>query len=328
MGPFYINRALINGYIDRVEIEPSGIIRVMGWSDADINSKNFPQVNLDNRSVPLLQYYRFRRQDVSSGASPVPSQLGLAIEYLLLEDMLAPAKLLEVQFPSEGGLTFTFEADLVFIRAHYHPLLSSAIVRHREDIYAFGPPNTALHEDVLELAKCVQGPVLDFGCGRGVLLRKLLEEGTDAHGLEIDSEVMRTSIPPEIRDRITLYDGCFPAPYADASFRSVICSEVLEHIPDYRAAIADMARIARETVVLTVPDASAIPVGFRHGVVPWHLLESTHFNFFNQQSLKAALEPHFSSLEFGRIGPCLVNDTVFYVSLAVVCSKHRVSRQP
>jgi SAM-dependent methyltransferase len=320
MGPFNISRPLIGGFIDRAEVEHCGIIRLIGWSEGGINVNIFPKVQLDGKPVPFLQYYRFRRRDVSSGGTGVPAQFGLAIEYLLPEDMLGPAKLLEIRFPS-GGLKLAFEADFVFIHAHYRSLLNTTKVLHRADIYGSGLPNTALHEDILGLAEGIQGPVLDFGCGRGVLVRHLLDKGADAYGLEMDTEIIRTSIPPEIRDRITLYDGSFPAPYGDASFRSVICSEVLEHIPDYRTAIAEMARMATQTVVLTVPDASAIPVGFRHGLVPWHLLESTHFNFFTQQSLKAALEPHFSSLEFGRIGPCCANDSTFYVSLAVVCSK-------
>jgi hypothetical protein len=321
MGPFDISRALINGFIDRIEVEPSGIIRIMGWAAGGIDVKIFPEVHLDGKPVPFFQYYRFKRQDVSSGDTRVPSQFGLAIEYLLPDNMLAEAKILKVRFPSERGLTFTFETDFVFMEPHYRSLLSTSTVRHRENIYSSGPPNTVVNEDILELVKRVHGPCLDFGCGRGVLLQHLLSEGTDCYGLEMDSEIIRASIPPEIRDRITLYDGGFPAPYADASFRSIICSEVLEHIPDYRTAIAEMARIATETVVLTVPNAAAIPLGFRHGLVPWHMLESTHFNFFTQQSLKAALEPHFSRLEFGRIGPSRINDTPFDISLAVVCSK-------
>ncbi len=59
---------------------------------------------------------------------------------------------------------------------------------------------------------------------------------------------------------------------------SVVCSEVLEHIPDHGAAIREMARLAREAL-MTVPDMSAIPALFPHNVVRWHLLEATHASF-------------------------------------------------
>jgi hypothetical protein len=93
----------------------------------------------------------------------------------------------------------------------------------------------------------------------------------------------------------------------------------LEHIPDYQSAIKDIARLSTGKVILTVPDASAIPVGFHHGAVPWHLLEGTHVNFFTQESLKRALQPHFSQIEFGRIGLARFDDSTYYVSLVAAC---------
>jgi ubiquinone/menaquinone biosynthesis C-methylase UbiE len=175
----------------------------------------------------------------------------------------------------------------------------------------------------LELAKHLPGPLLDFGCGRGVLVGELRRSGVDARGLELDTQKIRDAIAGQDVQAypITLYDGSFPAPFRDGEFRSVMCSEVLEHIPEYQAAIRDIARIASDRVVFTVPDASAIPVGFRHGLVPWHLMEATHVNFFNQENLKSALQPHFSKIEFGRVGGCRFNESTFFVSLAAMCVK-------
>ncbi len=120
---------------------------------------------------------------------------------------------------------------------------------------------------------------------------------------------------------MTFYDGRFPSPIPSGSAKAVFCSEVLEHIPDYEAAIRDMARIATEIVVITVPDCSAIPLGSRHQLVPWHLLESTHVNFFTQPSLERALRPYFRTISFGRVCPCLLNDTDFHVSIVAYCRK-------
>ena len=41
--------------------------------------------------------------------------------------------------------------------------------------------------------------------------------------------------------------------WPDRTFDIVICSEVLEHIPDWPAAVANLARMAREYVLITVP---------------------------------------------------------------------------
>jgi hypothetical protein len=80
-----------------------------------------------------------------------------------------------------------------------------------------------------------------------------------------------------------------------------------------------MARLARKTVVITVPDASAIPVGFRHRLVPWHLLELTHVNFFTQASLGKLLRRYFTNIEFGRISATHVNESPYFVSLVAHC---------
>src|SRR5262249_43760658 len=124
----------------------------------------------------------------------------------------------------------------------------------------------------------------------------------------------------EMSPYITLYSGGFPSPFADRAFDCVFCSEVLEHIPDFQGAVAELARLAKKRVLLTVPDMSAIPVGFRHAVIPWHLLEKTHVNFFTQSSLEQLLRGHFSHIEFGRISLCRVNESHFFTSLVALCT--------
>ena len=99
-----------------------------------------------------------------------------------------------------------------------------------------------------------------------------------------------------------------------------MCSEVLEHIPDWRGAIVEMGRVARRALI-TVPDMSAIPTLFPHRVVPWHLLESTHVNFFTQRSLHAALSTAFSRITFLRLGEFPVNGTRVYTSLVALCER-------
>jgi SAM-dependent methyltransferase len=42
-------------------------------------------------------------------------------------------------------------------------------------------------------------------------------------------------------------------PYSDRSFDVVLSSETLEHLPDYRPALAELLRVARGAVIVTVP---------------------------------------------------------------------------
>ena len=316
---FPVARALGSGCLDTLQVDECGLVRLEGWSREAVPTDGYPAVSIDGQNIPLLQHFRFRRPDVPPAAGSQSVQTGVAWEYLIPEAVTGPSHAVELRLPEGDALAF--QANVRFVPPHYRILFGSNRVYHREEIYGSGPPNRVVHADVWELARLLEGPVLDFGCGRGALVSGLGEAGIEAHGLELDSPLLRSAISPALAGRITLYDGSLPAPFADRSFRSVICSEVLEHIPDYRAAVADIARIATHRAIFTVPDASAIPVGYRHGIVPWHLLEGTHLNFFCQQSLQELLAPHFQTIEFGRAGSLAINDSSFYVSLTAVCSK-------
>jgi hypothetical protein len=305
---FPISRPALGGFIDRVEVDRSGLIRIVGWFTTEITA---PGVWLEGRPVPFLQQYRYPRRDVPAGA------FGSAFEYLLPETCVVDSSILEVDFGWEGEGRTRFEEKMRVVNPHHRGLLNSGSVLHREHIYGPGPPNIAIHPDILEMAKQLKGPVLDFGCGRGLLVEALREGGIEAHGLELDSPVIRQCAPPDV----TLYDGSFPSPMERGRFASVICSEVLEHIPDYVGAVREIVRLAGDQALFTVPDASAIPLGYQYGAVPWHLLESTHVNFFTQQSLQQILKPYFPEIEFGRVGSAYFGETPYYVSLTALCWK-------
>jgi len=316
---FPIGRPGLGGFLDILQVDPSGIIRILGWSDSLFRVEQAPGIYLEGERVPFLQHFRYHRGDAALAVSSGYTQRGLALDYLT-PDHLIGRSLTVLRLEFENG-ELEFEADFHFLNPNYRELLNSPDVWRREQIYGSGPPNVAVHPEVLDLAKELKGPVLDFGCGRGALIAALQPLGVEAYGLELNSDLLRQVIPPSLKSLITLYDGAFPSPFRDAQFRSVMCSEVLEHIPDYQSAVRDIARLTSESAVFTVPDASAIPVGFRHGSVPWHLLEGTHVNFFTQQSLHNALQPHFSKIEFGRVGLSRFNDSSYFVSLAAFCSK-------
>jgi SAM-dependent methyltransferase len=205
----------------------------------------------------------------------------------------------------------------------YGPLHTETAILGRESIYGSGPPMHIVSDEVLQLARRLPPPILDFGCGAGALLRALRREGIEAYGLELDDERIRQHLLDEVKPYVTVYAGMLPSPFADRQFESVISSEVLEHMPDPKAAVAEMARLSRTRLMITVPDSSSIPRGFAHAVVPWHLLESTHVNFFTQHSLAALLNPLAETLEFSRIGAVQCDRMLYYSSLAAVATLGR-----
>src|SRR5438132_1458353 len=174
--------------------------------------------------------------------------------------------------------------------------------------------------NVLALARSLPVPILDFGCVSGALVRALLGEGIEAEGIELRRPEIVASLKADVLPFVKLHEGGFPLPYRDGQFGAVVCSEVIEHIPDWSIALKEIARVARRSLI-TVPDMSAIPALFPHHVVPWHLLESTHLNFFTQTSLRQALSPLFSRVRYLRIGEFKVNGTRVFTSLVADCER-------
>lgn len=316
---FELNSPEPDGCFDRAEVDPAGVIRIVGWFTGPVS--RVPEIALDGEKLSFLQHYRVGRPDVENAITDLTMrQPGVIFEYLV-----PPAAAgytfhtLSIKFPN--GSQAHFQGDFAFLYPHYRELLTTDCIYHRDNIYCSGPPNTTVHPELMALAKTLPGPILDFGCGSGALVAALKELGVEARGLELNRKEIRNCLNPLVRSQISLYDGTFPLKMSASAFRSVFCSEVLEHIENPRAAVKEISRLASEQAIFTVPDASAIPIGYRHTLAPWHVLEGTHVNFFNQKSLYKLLKPFFSKIEFGRTGGCPINDSHIFTSLVAFCNK-------
>ena len=99
-------------------------------------------------------------------------------------------------------------------------------------------------------------PILDAGCGTGLNLRHLPQGsiGVDINPRNV--ELLRRRLPNH-----TVIEGDVEhLPFAIASFGTVLCTEVIEHIPDPAAALKEYRRVLRPGGVLigSVPARSAI----------------------------------------------------------------------
>jgi SAM-dependent methyltransferase len=93
------------------------------------------------------------------------------------------------------------------------------------------------------------GPVLDFGCGRGYLGKMLQEKGCTVTGCDISPESDQCTFPVRKMDLNGATD------FEENEFDSVVASDVLEHLQFPEAALAEMARIARRFVIISVPNS-------------------------------------------------------------------------
>ena len=306
-----------NIFVDHFEVEPYGVFRACGWSlEESLCGSDFLVVQDHKRIAPTI-LYRTARPDVALLYQSQNRFLGFSVEWI--------RKLSAEPFQvSIRGATYRLKAShtgiLDDLSAPYEHLLLTDQVLHRQHIYGSGPPVDIANRDVLDLALKLPPPILDFGCGSGALIRELRIKGVEAYGIELDREVIRNSLRDDVAKYITLYDGSFPSPFSDQSFESVIASEVIEHIVGYEAALTDIARLTRSTFAITVPDMTCIPIGSQHDVVPWHLLEATHVNFFNYNSLERTLKHYFENVTFFKIGSGLINGSHMPGSLGAIAT--------
>ena len=98
--------------------------------------------------------------------------------------------------------------------------------------------------------------VLDVGCGEGVLTYRWAQRLHDAPVLGLDLDDPKLQAEWETRQRENLRFGTMPPdrlPCEDQEFDLVAAIEVLEHVPDPRRMVSEMARVARRHLLVSVP---------------------------------------------------------------------------
>jgi hypothetical protein len=95
---------------------------------------------------------------------------------------------------------------------------------------------------VLEVA----GLCVEIGPGTGIVTQTLRDQGIDVTTIDLDPRL-----------GVNRVGSATALPCEDKEFDVALCAEVLEHLPweDFPAALAEMARVARQRVVLSLPQS-------------------------------------------------------------------------
>jgi 2-polyprenyl-3-methyl-5-hydroxy-6-metoxy-1,4-benzoquinol methylase len=107
---------------------------------------------------------------------------------------------------------------------------------------------------------------LDAGCGSGYLSREMARSGATVVGVDAAAGMVAESVaraagePSAGQMSFQQVDSIERLPFGDASFDGVLCSSVIEYVPDYAQAIRELGRVLRPggVVVLTVPNRTAV----------------------------------------------------------------------
>lgn len=127
--------------------------------------------------------------------------------------------------------------------------------------------------------------ILDVGCANGVYVKRLLDEQREVFGVDLLYFPHWAALP----NRIVMADA-IRLPCAADSFDTVISFETLEHVPDYRAALAEYHRVTRGNIIVSVPNCETPPALRDAGLTYHHWIDRTHVHFFTLDSLNSSLE--------------------------------------
>lgn len=149
--------------------------------------------------------------------------------------------------------------------------------------------------------------VLDLGCGEGRHAHGLhVLGGLDVVGVDLDEASLQkardglASLPPRPEGdpgRTEFLTGdATRLDFADGSFDAVICSEVLEHLPDYDAALREIRRVLRPhgRLCISVPHAWPERLCWRLAPPPdgYPFQPGGHIRILDEVDLRYSVEQH------------------------------------
>jgi SAM-dependent methyltransferase len=139
--------------------------------------------------------------------------------------------------------------------------------------------------------------LLDVGCGEGVLTHEWAGrlDGSRVVGIDLDDPKLRAEWANRSRPNLEYRaEDATSLSFADDEFDTATAIEVLEHVPDPEATVAEMARVAERWLLVSVPrEPLWRGLNLARGAY-WRSLGNTpgHVNHWSKRSFRTMLERH------------------------------------
>ena len=133
---------------------------------------------------------------------------------------------------------------------------------HKQEVYFSLQVGVAVVR-LLELAGVLKGKVIDYGCGPGYLLDRLIEKDIELHGADFSAEAVqivnrRLAVQPRWRGA-ALIRSLPSTDLPQGEFDLATCLETIEHLSDeyLESTLSELRRIVKPGghVLLTTPNA-------------------------------------------------------------------------
>jgi SAM-dependent methyltransferase len=127
-----------------------------------------------------------------------------------------------------------------------------------------------------------QKKVLDFGCGSGLLMNKLLQVGHDAFGCDVANleslQIDNLGSKELVSHRIKMSSQT-AIPFKDNTFDSIVSNQVFEHVSDVKIMISEIARVLKSNgeFIILFPTKEIIiephlKLAFIHRIIQYPML--------------------------------------------------------
>lgn len=147
---------------------------------------------------------------------------------------------------------------------------------------------------ILEMMKRMNrahsGMALEVGCGVGDFCQKLSEKYKSVVGLDLD----RTAIHHAkglTKNAFFVLGDAQRLPFRDEGFEFVVCTETLEHLPNYKRAFFEIVRVTEKHGYIAITVPNYLSTGVLHDFI-WAIWPTTQYkqphdlHFFNYWNVK------------------------------------------
>ena len=147
------------------------------------------------------------------------------------------------------------------------------------------------YRDDTALRYVVGDRIVDIGCGEGITLEKVVGRHPGGHAVGIDSEPENIAICRE-HGLPVQYGTLYGLPFADGSQDCVLLFEVIEHLADPAAALAEIHRVLRPAgrlIVIFPNDRMFLAVRLLTGMLKEAFYDAGHVRQWTPRSIRRAL---------------------------------------
>ena len=158
---------------------------------------------------------------------------------------------------------------------------------YRRDDVA-GLQRSYLEEIVARLGLAPGTTIFDAGCGTAFNAVRLAEMGFRVEGIDLSQAAIEAgrdyAVQRNVADRVRLRQGDLTKlEIADASFEAIICFGVLMHVPNFDAAVGELARVLKPGGALVLLEGNAQS--------PENMAQRAYWKRFRRQDIRVEESP-------------------------------------